>query len=563
MAPVFSYRDNLNGKVHNFTPVKGKVVITYKHSGISAPKDIKELNSFVSSVPALKSVNASKIMKIPSYVNDSFKGAPDDPLIKKEKERVPVVGTKSAVGFALVTSKDADHDAAMSTLANNGDIVDFLESMTDELGNTRYFVPGYFTIQLNPNYSDPAANDDKISELGYKIMSKERTIGYYVVEVPDGKDLFTTIGEANGQDGVRFAEPFEFGTDEALSIGDGKEYKIFNPGDPTQAWGLSKINASAAWNIDPNNPVRGSADVIIVTIDSGAKLTHQDLDGNLLAQGGDDWDFTGSGAAPNDTHGQGTAIAGVAAAESNALGSLGLSNLGKFMPLKINLTGASPYTDRYNAIKYIGANVTGKAVVNASTTRYVMNIGWKMASDVSSIHSAITEAYGNNVLIVCGAGNTKQSLATNPMYPAVYSEVIPVGATEDTDGRWNDTSKGAGIDMAGSNYGTRSSDTTMVLGAPGKAIRTTKYSSLSDNVYEDRTGTAVAAAFVSGLAALVWQLNKRRCSGFTWNNATVRSMLLDPNNCVNISAISDNSGKINYRIDAQQVLEDANTRACS
>ena len=542
-----SYMDKLYSKTRTFTSKKGEIVVTYEHGNKDKPHQI----------PPLHAINNTGFMRVEEYDSDQTKGMPPGTT----QEKVPVLGKKLQLGFALIKTDQNKHTDGENFIKSRNDVLDQMSAMTDEDGNERYLIPGYFTLQFNESLTE-AQCDQKLLQFGYTVFSKERTKGYYILKVPTGKTIFEVINDANAKAEVTFSEPWEFGFDECQSsCVPWLQPKGFYPNDPLypDSWGLFKIKAEEAWNYDTANPQRGRSDVIIVTIDSGAQLNHEDLAGNLENQGTEDWDFTGSGTSPNDSHGQGTAVAGAAlSVGNNSKGTCGLANLCKLMPLKIDLSGASPYSDRYNAIMYIGQNNTGKADANPSK-RYVMNLSWVMTGDISSIHNAITEAYGNNVLIVAAAGDYQQDVATNPKYPAAYSEVIAVGATASNDAIWDDPNKAPGTNGAGTNYGTRASDGKMVLGAPGVSIKTTKR---GGNFYEDRTGSGMACAFVSALGALVWSINKNRCGSFTWPKGTIRTIITQNGNCDNISGVGSNNGKINYRINALDAVSDAMTRAC-
>ena len=69
------------------------------------------------------------------------------------------------------------------------------------------------------------------------------------------------------------------------------------------------INVLDAWQT-----TRGHRNVIIAVIDTGMEMTHEDLAGNLLDRGTEDWDFAASGGSPDDEGSQGTHVAGTAAA---------------------------------------------------------------------------------------------------------------------------------------------------------------------------------------------------------------------------------------------------------
>src|SRR4051812_36686772 len=78
-------------------------------------------------------------------------------------------------------------------------------------------------------------------------------------------------------------------------------------GDPLRSlqWGLAKIQAPQAWAV-----TRGAGAVIAV-LDTGIDLTHPDLAANVLTTG---HDFVDNDSTPQDQHGHGTHVSGIAAA---------------------------------------------------------------------------------------------------------------------------------------------------------------------------------------------------------------------------------------------------------
>ncbi|MCI4371957.1 MAG: hypothetical protein L3J78_04840, partial [Thermoplasmata archaeon] len=55
----------------------------------------------------------------------------------------------------------------------------------------------------------------------------------------------------------------------------------FTPNDPfyVDQWGLRKIGAPSAWDLNP--PALGSRAVVIAVVDTGVKWTHPDIQANM------------------------------------------------------------------------------------------------------------------------------------------------------------------------------------------------------------------------------------------------------------------------------------------
>jgi subtilisin family serine protease len=97
----------------------------------------------------------------------------------------------------------------------------------------------------------------------------------------------------------------------------------------------------------------------------------------------------------------------------------------------------------------------------------------------------IGKAHEAGILFVAAGGNANADNDTTPHYPASYQlgNIISVAAVDQRDGL-----------APFSNYGAKS----IHLAAPGKDVLTTALG----NDYATRSGTSLAAAMVTGVAAL-------------------------------------------------------------
>lgn len=277
-------------------------------------------------------------------------------------------------------------------------------------------------------------------------------------------------------------------------------------------WGLEKIKAFDAWDI-----TEGADSVLLAIIDTGIDYLHPDLKNKIKLNPGeigtdinghdkksngidddnngfiDDyqgWDFTdrvgfpfdSSGGDyltwdnnPMDEYGHGTAIAGIAAAETNNItGIAGTAPNIKILNLRaFDPGGYGEEDDVAAAILY--AVQMGAKVIN-------MSFGDNSFSFV--LRDVIRYAYSKNIVLVGSAGNTGSD---EPHYPSGYSEVICVGNSTQDDYR-----------ASNSNYGS-----TLDLMAPGTQIFTTA----RNNEYASVSGTSASSPFVSGAAALILSRN--------------------------------------------------------
>ena len=271
-------------------------------------------------------------------------------------------------------------------------------------------------------------------------------------------------------------------------------YRIFAmPNDPlaSSAWTLQKVNAPTAWN-----SVTGNDQTIVAVIDGGFALAHQDLGSQWYGNPGEtgttqsgDTCWTGSpankqsNACDDDANGyvddhrgwsfalednnpqagrenptgngvtHGTQVAGqVGATGNNGLGSTAINWHTKIMPLQaLNDEGIGFISDVFAAVYY--------AVDNGAD---VINISLGTFSDDPLLRTAVNYAVGSGVVVVaasanCGDGDPEScqgAPAGTIAYPAMYPNVIAVGATTESDQRASFSSYGPALDVVAPGSGT-------------------------------------------------------------------------------------------------------------
>jgi len=231
-------------------------------------------------------------------------------------------------------------------------------------------------------------------------------------------------------------------------------------------WNIPNIEAEKGWILS-----KGSEDVIIAVLDTGAQLNHPDLEGRFT----EGTNITDPSSSPLDDLGHGTHVAGIiGATANNEEGIAGISWYNKIMPVKVlNSNGAGSSYSVAQGI--IWATDHGAKVINMSLGNY---------ASADFLHEAIKYAYDHDVVIIAASGNDNTN---RPGYPAAYPEVFAVGATTSTKQRATFSNYGDYIDVA----------------APGDSIASTyiggQYAALS--------GTSMATPHVSALAGLIRSIN--------------------------------------------------------
>ena len=291
----------------------------------------------------------------------------------------------------------------------------------------------------------------------------------------------------------------------------------------SEQWNLKAMNLPKAWSIE-----QGKRSVIVAVVDSGIERDHPDLrnqlwqnPGEIASNGIDDdgngyvddiigWDFTDAPAfpghgdwterdnEPEDETGHGTQVSGIIAAEANnGIGIAGIAWGCRLMPLRagFRIGGGSFLQNDDVAAAIVYAADNGADVINLSLGDTV---------NAFVIQDAVEYAYSRGCILVAAAGNSAEQ---GSYYPAALKNVISVASTD----RENQ--------LGGSNFGA-----SIDIAAPGEDILTTDINDGQPSIeqgYDYKSGTSMAAAHVSGVAALLISANPS-CS-----NVQVKQWLTD------------------------------------
>lgn len=238
---------------------------------------------------------------------------------------------------------------------------------------------------------------------------------------------------------------------------------------------LDHINAPEGWG-----PLCTFTPVVVAVVDTGVDLDHPELAANLTAG----QSFVSGASTPDDDHGHGSHVAGIVAAVANNGfgGVVGVAPRATVMPVKVlNAVGSGSTLDVANGITW--------AVDNGAT---VINLSLGTVQYSATLEDAIEYAADQGAVVVGAAGNCGDGdypfngcdFQDQPAYPALWPEVIAVGATT--------------ASMNQASFST-SGDYVEVV-APGQGILST----FAFGEYALISGTSQAAPHVAGLAALIW-----------------------------------------------------------
>lgn len=302
----------------------------------------------------------------------------------------------------------------------------------------------------------------------------------------------------------------------------------------SQQWGLSKIEAPKAWD-----RTTGSSEILVAVLDTGINYNHEDFAGKVNRTYAKD--LVNGDTDPMDDFGHGTAVSGVIGAVSNnSKGIAGMDWKAKILPIKIlNNEGEGSTTNISAALAYVaGLKSTGVNIPVVNMSLGINNNGSNKYTEEnpSSMKDRCQEAYNQGMILVAAAGNDGVDWNT---YPAYYSTVIAVAATDTSDKRavWS----GA----LSSNYAG-----WVDVSAPGSSIYSTGHQESSvqenDDYFNGWSGTSLATPYVSGLAALIKAANPTMTNAQVINQIKLTTDSIDAQNPSYVGKLG--TGRINaYR----------------
>lgn len=329
------------------------------------------------------------------------------------------------------------------------------------------------------------------------------------------------------------------------------------------------INAPEAWFLTIGDP-----NIKIAIIDEGSDYEHPDLKNKVVYR----YDYLENDIDPTPPlsfdpcgsktnlpiEGHGTAVAGIAAAQSNnRIGIAGVCWECSLMLLRalggkyiISSDGEGQCIWDGKVWEYVNFGETS-AIVSAITTAWqqgadVINLSWKSSPSfaiLDAINTAATQGRGGKgAIVVAAAGNDNLNAVA---FPANMDNVIAVGASNRCDERkaaMNTPCNGGKAESGwGSNYGAE-----LDVMAPGMQLGTTDVREAGGyspaDYFGSFSGTSGAAPIVSGVAGLVLSANPNL------TRAEVQTILKDTAKVIG-SPNETGSG----RVDAYQAVKSASS----
>ena len=235
------------------------------------------------------------------------------------------------------------------------------------------------------------------------------------------------------------------------------------PPDTSAQYVVGKLHLVEAHRISNGD------NVTVALIDTRVDVTHPDLAGVIAGQ----YDAVGGNSAP---HPHGTAMAGAIAAHAKLMG----------VAQKVRLLAIRAFAGEGDSAQGTTFNILKALDWAASHNARIVNMSFAGPAD-AMLHEMIGKAHARGMVLIAAVGNAGPK--SPPLYPAADREVIGVTATDADDHLLPQANRGAQVAVAAPGV-------DVLAIAPG-------------DQYEMTSGTSVAAAHATGVAALLLSRNPK------------------------------------------------------
>ncbi|HET7590058.1 MAG TPA: S8 family serine peptidase [Solirubrobacterales bacterium] len=265
---------------------------------------------------------------------------------------------------------------------------------------------------------------------------------------------------------------------------------------PTSPGGIDAVDA---WRYLSEAGHPGAKGVVVAVLDTGVAYRSfgsrfrrsPDFARRQFVPG---YDFVGRDRLPLDENGHGTHVAGTIAEKTdNGFGLTGLAYRAKLMPVRVlNREGRGNAVQIAKGIRYaIGHHAQ---VIN-------MSFNFSCGKKVPLVDEALREAYEAGIVTVAAAGNLGSEGCVSE--PATGPRVIGVGGTTEGGCLGTYSLAGKGIDLVAPGGGRPKPGCPSILARPIYQVTFRPGSTASFAIPGNYVGTSMAAAHVSGAAAMV------------------------------------------------------------
>lgn len=334
------------------------------------------------------------------------------------------------------------------------------------------FVPDEILLQRAPGVSPQAfarsANLLQITQLETQTFGLTgRTLQRW--RIIGGRSVAATLLSMTRNRNIAFAQPnylYELQQTQAAT-----------PSDAAAAqYVVSKLRLMEAHRISSGD------DVLVAVIDSKIDSGHADLAGVIV----DEYDAIGT---PGPAHSHGTAMAGAIAAHSKLVG----------VAPKVKLLAVRAFSGSSDSAQATTFNIMKGLDWAAAKNARIVNMSFAGPGD-AMMRDMLGKANARGIVLIAAVGNAGPS--SPPLFPAANAHVIGITATDAEDRLLPQANRG----------------TQVAVAAPGVDI----LAAAPEGGYQVTSGTSVAAAHASGVAALLLARNGKLTPAQV-RNAMIRS----------------------------------------
>jgi serine protease len=292
---------------------------------------------------------------------------------------------------------------------------------------------------------------------------------------------------------------------EAATTAGGWAYKQWNflpfEGTATSRLPISPggIDAVGAWRNLAAVGRPGAEGITVAVLDTGVAyrsyghtfLRSPDFAASQFVKG---YDFVNNDRLPLDENGHGTDVAGTIAEETNnAIGLTGLAYGAKLMPVRVlDSHGRGSATNIAKGIRFAVAHHA--QVIN-------MSFNFGCGKKVPEVDEALREAYERGVVAIASVGNVGSESCISE--PATGPRVIGVGGSTEGGCLGDYSLTGKGVDLLAPGGGEPVAGCPSVLSRPIYQVTLQRHSTRRFEIPDYYVGTSMAAAHVSGVAAMI------------------------------------------------------------